>query len=80
MKLKLNSEATISKGIFVGKKEAAFHEKNTLPTVMGVDPSCFGIVLQPVAPETLQTQREELIPLNTNKFWKQKSHCTKVEA
>ena len=57
------------------KKEQHFMKRTPCQLLsMGVDLSCFGVVLQPVAQETLHRWREEWIPLNTSKVWKQTSH------
>lgn len=55
MKLIENSFATISKGMF-GEKRTPCQLLS-----VGVDPSCFGVVLQPAAQETSYGQREEWI-------------------
>lgn len=76
MKLKKkNSLATVSKGMFREKQEQHFMKRKSCQLLsMGVDLSCFRVVLQPEVQETLHRSREEWIPLNASKFWRQKSN------
>lgn len=79
MKLKKkNSLATVSKGMFREKQEQHFMKRKSCQLLsMGVDLSCFRVVLQPEVQETLHRSREEWIPLNASKFWRQKSNRLK---